>query len=54
MALVGALTRYSGTTWRAWRESRGGYQRIGRLRPRAPREQSAMLGDDWREPSALD
>jgi hypothetical protein len=27
-ALAGALIRYTGTTWRAWRESAGRYQRI--------------------------
>lgn len=54
LALVGALMRYTGTMWQAWRESPGRYQRGHRLRPRHPAKQRTMLGDDWRETSAPD
>ena len=53
-ALLGALMRYTGTTWRARRESPGRYQRIRLRRLRHATEPRAVLGDDWREPSALD
>ena len=53
-ALVGALMRYTGTTWRGRRESAGCYHRIRRLRLRPPTEPRTVFGDDWREPSMLD
>jgi hypothetical protein len=53
-ALVGALMRYTGTTWRAWRGSPSRCQRIRQLLLRPPTQQRTVLGDDWRRPSVPD
>jgi hypothetical protein len=53
-ALVGALMRYTGTTWRGRRESAGRYNRIRRLRLRPTTEPRTVLGGGGREPSVLD